>query len=125
MTAFNIRRLHPDILAIDDGTRAWTATVDPDRSVRQIFSGSSRRPIKLTGRDGTRITEAIHDWMWECAEQLPAALDEYANAIADPDGGRGERGNSPRELAARRARALGATYYELQTARRRGEGNAA
>lgn len=125
MTAFNIRRLHPDILAIDDGTRAWTVTVDPDRTVREIVSGKSRQPIKLTGPNGKRITAAIRDWMRECTEQLPAALDEYANAVADPDGGRGERGNSPRELAARRARALGATYYELQTARRRGEGNAA
>lgn len=116
MTAFTIRRLHPDILAIDDGTRAWTATVDPDRTIRRIANATSNRPIKLDGPIGKRITAAVHDWLRECAEQLPAAIDEYVKALSTPV----EEGW--RRSTWHRCLQLGANRYDYDRARRRAEG---
>ncbi|TWS25566.1 hypothetical protein FK530_22875 [Tsukamurella conjunctivitidis] len=116
MTAFTIRRLHPDILAIDDGTRAWTATVDPDRSVRRIANATSGRALKLDGPLGKRITAAVHDWLVECAEQLPAALDEYVRTLTD------STEVIPRLDAWDRCKQLGANRYDYDRARRRAEG---
>lgn len=114
MTAFNIRRLHPDILAIDDGTRAWTATVDPDRSVRRIANATSGRPLKLDGPLGKRITAAVHDWLVECAKQLPAAINVYVKALSTPDA-------EWRLVAWNRCLQLGANRYDYDRARRRAE----
>lgn len=119
MTAFNIRRRHHDILAVDDGVRAWTVTVDPDRSVRLIANATSNRPIKLDGPLGKRITDAVHDWLVECAEQLPAALDEYVKALSTP----GEEGW--RRSTWNRCLQLGANRYDYDRARRRAEGKVA
>lgn len=122
MTAFNIRRLHPDILAIDDGTRAWTVTVDPDRSVHRIANATSGRALKLDGPLGKRITAAVHDWLVECAEQLPAALDEYVQTLIEPENyltsftaGR----TTARAEVWQKCKQLGATHDDFLRARRR------
>lgn len=124
---FHIRRLNGEHLAVtDDGTRAWTVSINMDRTVRRIANATSGKPLKLDGPLGKRITAAVHDWLVECAEQLPAALDEYVAALMDAEGGnRGALRLSPREITWRRCEQLGATHGDYIRARRHAEGNAA
>ncbi|WP_336670694.1 hypothetical protein [Tsukamurella sp. USMM236] len=112
---YNIRRRHHDILAVDDGVRAWTATVDPDRTIRRIANATSNRPIKLDGPLGKRITAAVHDWLVECANRLPTALEIYTRALVAPEY------DGQREEAWHRCLQLGATHDDYIRARRRAE----
>jgi hypothetical protein len=95
--------------------KEWTARLEWDRICR-IRNGAGRT-IKLDGPTGKRIAAAFDDFLDQCADELPAALDEYVQALNGSDA-------DARTSAWRRCEHLGASYNDYILARRRAEGNA-